>query len=321
MSTFRLYARTSDWYGQEDVVELNSVSLPDEKSIQKLFENNLHKLIGVHCLETEFPIPSVEGEDRFIDTIGIDDQSKPVVIEYKNTKQSNPVSQVMSYMSRLLKSKRNFISALRDHPDLYEKHHDKIRWTSPRAFCISPEFKIDDLEHANDLRGRHKEDIQLIRIRFFGSCHFQLEYLGKDHEAISLSASQNLPAGKQKPKINDAKRKDDTGVLEKLLLSLESYLSYLSSNKCRRHDTKHCINYYRESEKNSFLSVVKRVKSRTLLLYARINPETEDLEDGFTTDMRNKRHWGNGHLQIRYNEKTMEKAKPLIHKAYSNPSK
>jgi predicted transport protein len=54
-----------------------------------------------------------------------------------------------------------------------------------------------------------------------------------------------------------------------------------------------------------------------LFLTVRLNPETVDLEEGFTRDVRKIGHWGTGDLEIFIRDaKDLEKAKPLIERAY-----
>lgn len=60
------------------------------------------------------------------------------------------------------------------------------------------------------------------------------------------------------------------------------------------------------------------IYNKQIILRAKIDPDSIELEDGFTRDMRNTGHYGTGNLEISIKtEKDFEKAKPLIERAYN----
>ena len=50
----------------------------DELALQTLFDANLEYITGVRFVESQYPIPNGR-----IDSLGINEQNTPVVIEYK----------------------------------------------------------------------------------------------------------------------------------------------------------------------------------------------------------------------------------------------
>lgn len=74
MSDLKLFRTTSS-----GVAELPGGAMALEKSLQTLFEANLEALLGVRFLASEF----VTNEGGRMDTLGIDENNAPVVIEYK----------------------------------------------------------------------------------------------------------------------------------------------------------------------------------------------------------------------------------------------
>ena len=61
---------------------------------------------------------------------------------------------------------------------------------------------------------------------------------------------------------------------------------------------------------------VKIMKSE-LLVWAKVDPKTVELEGHFTKDVTNLGHLGTGNLEIRIeNPKALEKAKPLLLRSY-----
>ncbi|WP_018130350.1 hypothetical protein [Effusibacillus pohliae] len=69
------------------VEELPGSSMAVEKSLQTLFEKNLEVLLGVRFLESEYSTESIHRER--IDTLGIDEDHSPVIIEYKHATNEN----------------------------------------------------------------------------------------------------------------------------------------------------------------------------------------------------------------------------------------
>ena len=58
--------------------------------------------------------------------------------------------------------------------------------------------------------------------------------------------------------------------------------------------------------------------SKQLQLFLRIDPDSVEIEEGFSKDMRGIGHHGTGDLQVTVkNENDIEKAKKLIERAYS----
>ena len=59
------------------------------------------------------------------------------------------------------------------------------------------------------------------------------------------------------------------------------------------------------------------VKTKHVALFLKLDPDTIELENGFTRDMRSIGHFGTGNLEVIVsNERDFEKAKPLVERAY-----
>ena len=71
--------------GSAGAQELEGTSAVLEKSLQTLIERNLETFLGVRFLASEF----VTSNGGRMDTLGIDENSCPVIIEYKRTRDEN----------------------------------------------------------------------------------------------------------------------------------------------------------------------------------------------------------------------------------------
>ena len=71
-----------------------------EKSLQHLIEQNLEPLLGIRFLGSEYSTgPKHSGR---IDTLGIDENASPVIIEYKVATNQNVINQGLFYLTWLL---------------------------------------------------------------------------------------------------------------------------------------------------------------------------------------------------------------------------
>jgi len=71
----------------------------------------------------------------------------------------------------------------------------------------------------------------------------------------------------------------------------------------------------RESRVEARLRVSEKVR---IMLYLRVNPESAELENGFSRDVREIGHWGTGELELTIkNIAAFEKAKKYIDMTYT----
>lgn len=127
-----------------------------EKDLQRLVEGNLKEILNIHFLETEYPT-TFGGR---IDTLGIDTNGCPVIIEYKRTSNDSVINQALSYLKWIL-----------DHKEKFEKLVEKtqptllasIDWNSPRVICIAESYNKFDLDTVDIL----PINIELLKYRLY----------------------------------------------------------------------------------------------------------------------------------------------------------
>src|SRR6266568_4170028 len=135
--------------------ELQGASIAIEKTLQILIETHLEVFLGVRFLATELSTGKTHGGR--IDTLGIDENGSPVIIEYKRALNENVINQGLFYLDWLMDHKAEFalMAMKRLGPDV----EAKIDWSSPRLICIAADFTRYD-EHAVGQIGRN---IELLR--------------------------------------------------------------------------------------------------------------------------------------------------------------
>lgn len=291
------------------VSELAGGAVALEKSLQTLFEANLENLLGVRFLASEFAI--TEGR---IDTLGIDENNAPVVIEYKRSSNENVINQGLFYLDWLMGHRKDFEWLVMER--LGAETAKAVDWSGSRLICIAGDFHKYD-EHAVKQMNRN---IALIRYRKFEGDLLLLEQLsaasakpGGASSAPSAVATGSPVKGKYKT-ITSQIAEAPADLLD-LYHLLSDHLTALGDD-VQVKTTDYYIAFRRIK---NFASVEIRNQMKKLLVFVKVNPETIMLETGFTRDVRGIGHFGTGDLEITIqNVADLEKAKPLLDQSYQN---
>ncbi len=277
-----------------------------EKPLQALMEKNLEKLLGIRFLKTEHSTGKTHAGR--INTLGIDENDSPVIIEYKRSAGENVINQGLFYLNWLLDHRAEF--ELLVLKQFGRESADNIDWSGPRVICIAANFTRYDA-HAVEEIGRN---IELIRYKLFDEQFLLLELVN------SVSGKTPLPTRKSSAQEASTKRVPVYGAealataqpeVRELFESLEGYVMSLGDD-VQRKDLKLYIAFKRI---RNFTTV--EIYKDKLLLHVHLNPDEVDLVEGFTRDVRNVGHWGTGDLEVWVRNKfDLERAKPLIMRAH-----
>ncbi len=278
-----------------------------KKTLQTLIEKNLDALLGVQFLATEYSTGKTHGGR--IDTLGIDENGSPVIIEYKRALNENVINQGLFYLDWLMDHKAEF--ELLVLKKLGEKEADKIEWTFPRLLCIANDFTKYD-EHAVQQINR---DIELIRYRRYGTELLLLE-LGSAVTSQPIATPTDTPAKNQG-------RSNEKTVMEQLAQAapdvqdrfeaLKAFLIALGDD-VQMKTLKFYIAFRRIK---NFACIEVHAQSRRIVLFVKVNPDDIQLEDGFTRDVRKIGHYGTGSLEISLKtDADLERAKEFLLKSY-----
>ena len=116
-------------------VEVNSSIVAKERNIQRLVEENCETLLNVRFLKTEHMFKADDGHNARIDTLGLDENNCPVIIEYKRDGKDTVINQGLFYMDWLVKHPKDFAWLVLEK--FGKKIADDIDWTQPRLICIA----------------------------------------------------------------------------------------------------------------------------------------------------------------------------------------
>lgn len=112
-------------------VSIKENGFGNEAELRDFFAENLEEILGVRFLEKEYPTT-----DGRIDTLGIDENNSPVIIEYKWKENEEVLAQGLFYFDWLMKNKKHF-DLLVDNK-LGEK--TKVNWEQPRVILVAQGF-------------------------------------------------------------------------------------------------------------------------------------------------------------------------------------
>jgi len=113
----------------------------NEKELHNLMEKNLLYLMGIRLVASEYPIPNGR-----IDTLGLDEDNVPVIIEYKWKRDLSAIIQGLFYLDWIMQNKKPFESIVKD------KLNKKtiVNWSpQPRLIIIAQDFDTKELSAIN----------------------------------------------------------------------------------------------------------------------------------------------------------------------------
>lgn len=292
--------------------EIASTTSDLEKPLQTLVEANLASLLGIRFLATEYR--TGKAHSGRIDTLGLDENNCPAIIEYKRSLNENVINQGLFYLDWLMDHQAEFkLLVLEKHgKDLA----DAIDWTSPRLICIAGEFTRYDAHAVQQIN----RNIELLRYRRFGADLLLMELVN------AVTADPLETAARGDKKVTRPTGGTDKPVTEWLVdlpptlapvfEALEKHLLSLGDD-VQRKDLKLYIAFKRL---RNFATVI--FQKKRLILHLHMDPTLVKMEDGFTRDVSDIGHWGTGDTEITLGSLAdLEKAKAYIAQAYEGGSR
>ena len=288
-----------------DVSEISGKSVELEKSLQNLIEKHLETFLGVRFLANEYPTGKSHGGR--IDTLGIDKNGCPVIIEYKRTLSHNVISQGLFYLDWLLDHKANFELLVLDKYN--KKTKDEIDWSSPRLLCIARDFSNYDKPSLRQIN----KNIELIKYKQFGNELLLFEFA----DSISAEAMSDSPDHKATGKTKD---KTISQILDELNEDLRDRFERLEDFLLGLGDDVQMktLKYYIAFKRiKNFSCVEVHTQKNVILVHVKVDIDEVKLHPGFTRDMRKIGHYGTGNLEITLkSHDDFERAKELLIKSY-----
>lgn len=290
----------------ENAMELKESSVAIEKSLQTLTEKHLDTLLGIRFLASEYSTGKTHGGR--IDTLGIDEDCCPIVIEYKRALNENVINQGLFYLDWLMDHKAEFELMVLKQID--QKHAERIEWANPRLLCVAGDFTKYDQYAVKQI----DRNIELIRYRLYGDDLLLLELLNStiaQPRNKENNSDNNIPEEIEKTLPERYLEKDEK--LKDLFESLKAFLLALGEDV----QFKNLRVYFAFKRFKNFACVEIHPGIHKLRVYVKVDPNTIELEQGFTRNAAEVSHWGTGDLEIAIgSERDLERAKQLLVKSY-----
>jgi len=276
--------------------QIKAKSLRLEKQIQDIVEKNLEELFGVRFLASEYIIDSGR-----VDTLGLDENNCPVIIEYKLDSNSNVINQGLFYLDWFMEHKAEFDLLCR------EKLGTKvdIDWNNPRLLCIATDFnKYDD----NAIKQINR-NIELIRYTLFENDFFMIQLAS----AVSEKQKSTHITGDKYPYDRIAYR---FKAADKKIINFAEELDEYILNLGDDIQKKELRNYWAYKTIKNIVCLV--LNNDKIWIYLSIDYKDIESPRSNVRDVGGKGHWGTGNTVVLItNDEELEYAKDLIKKIYN----
>ncbi|MGA5088327.1 DUF5655 domain-containing protein [Streptomyces pseudogriseolus] len=294
MSGLKLFHTTTS-----GAIEVAPSLAETEADVQGLVETHMETLLGIRFLASEYSTGPVHGGR--IDSLGLDENGSPVVVEYKRGLDAGVINQGLFYLSWLVDHRAEFEHLVRDR--LGVTAAAQVLWSSPRLICIAGDFTRYDMHAVRE----HRRSIDLVRYRLFGR-----DLLGLETVA---SVTGRTPA------VRRARRgatglppvRGQGGALAELVEAVDEVLLGLGDGVSRVQRKQ-----YRAYQRLRNFACVCPPQKTKLLVYLKADPKEVGLVPGFTRDVTGLGHHGTGDLEVQLrSERDVERAVDLFRASYA----
>jgi predicted transport protein len=295
---------------QQNVNQIKPSSFKSERELQKVFEANLEFLVGVRFVASVFS--TGDRQRGRIDSLGIDQDGTPVIVEYKKTGKDNVINQGLFYLDWLVDHKGDFTLVAQEKLG----NDIEIDWTSPRLILVAESFSEYDKYAVN----RIGANIQLWTYRRYGNDFLFLE---------SIFATTSQKASKKEKVVETDATTEKTE--EQVIYTLEDHLKGKSEDVKILFDTLRerifALNadgdiiekpnklYLSYKHGKNFCEV--RLQSKELKIWLDIQYDELDDPKQFGRDVSNVGHYGTGQVETKLgNLSELDDVMNLIEQAY-----
>ena len=292
--------------------ELENATFTYERALQKLIEDNMETVLGIKFLQSEYATGKEHGGR--IDSLGIDENYCPVIIEYKRSRNENVINQGLFYLDWLMDHQAAFQLLVASM--LGQEYADRIEWSIPRLLCIASDFTKYDVYAVNQMN----RNIELIRYKKYDDDLLLLEQVASRYVPTHDEAAKKNQKTPQKTQSTSPKTTQKTqgkiinqidGDLKSLYLVVVDFINSLGDDI----QEKQLQQYKAFMRIKTIVRIKVRPKTKYLLLYLNLDPKKFHLE-GLTRDVSDY-HNGICNVEVKISSiDDLEQTKHLIIKSY-----
>ena len=279
----------------------------------------METFFGIRFLKSEYVITSGR-----MDSIGIDENNSPVILEYKRSSSENVINQGLFYLDWLLDHKADFKLLVIEK--LGMEVADQIDWSVPcvicianhifsaahgrinTVICIANDFTKYDVHAVNQMQ----RNIKLVKYRKYGEDLLLFEHLNTPVvKPVVETSSIPAPSSTYTQKTHLEKLASASSHFKTLYAALCDYIESLGDDLVPNQ-----LKLYLAYKKVQNIFCIE-IYNKQILLRMKLDPDTVELEEGFTRDTRGIGHYGTGELEASIKTaEDFQKAKKLIDRAY-----
>ena len=273
-----------------EITQIRPSAFQTERELQRLFEGNLEKLIGVRFIASEFT--TGDRQRGRIDTLGIDQDGIPTIIEYKKSSKENVINQGLFYLDWLVDHKGDFTLAAQEALG----NDIQIVWSQPRLILIAETFSEYDKYAVN----RIGANIELWAYRRYGEDYLYLDPLfitnPKDIKRVKKEIGAETEEEVEGPiyQVEDHLKGKSDNIIALFEQLQERIIDLADDNSIVEKANKMYVTY---KHGKNFCEV--RVQSKALWIWLDIHQS--ELNDPYqmTRDVSNIGHYGTGFVDLK----------------------
>jgi len=269
---------------KQKVQKLKLKKFKNEKQLQKLFEDNLEDIFGIRFLASEFTTT----HGGRIDSLGLDEDGSPAIIEYKESEKNNVLNQGLFYLDWLVDHKGDFEILVQKKLG----ENVKVSWDAPRLILIAQSYNEYDKYAVN----RISENIELKKYILYDNDILFIENVVLPNIKVTAKKTKKTKVNYKKYSAEVHLRGKPDKVKE-LFNELQEKILKIDE-KIKEKILKHYVAY--ELDRN-FTEVVIQANG----LWVHVDMSKEEITDpeNKLVDISEKGHWATGNLKMRV-EKT-----------------
>lgn len=249
----------------------------NENSLHKIINKNLDVLFNCFLIKDEYSA----GKYGRIETLAIDDESRPVVIEYKKDRDKCHLSQVNRYLQWVLDNQEDFKKLVKDKLRDFDA---KIKFELPRIICIAKDYSHENIFLSRSL----KFEVELYKYKYYNHI-IEIERI--EYEFAKISGTKRNEDKEKKTEEERLERVPEE--IKKIYYKLNELVLEISSS-IKKHFTNAETVY---SSTYCFLNV--NIQQRCLRLTFRTQKEIKFIDEkNITIEVPKKFNWGNYNRQL-----------------------
>lgn len=282
------------------IQKLKIKKFKNEKHLQQIFEDNLEEIFGIRFLASEFTTT----HGGRIDSLGLDEDGSPVIIEYKENEKDNVINQGLFYLDWLVDHKGDFEILVQKKLG----QSVKINWDAPRLILIAQSYNEYDKYAVN----RISENIELKKYILYDSDVLFVENVVlPNRKAIAKKSKKTNVTYKEYVVEDHLKGKSEK--VKELFKDLRERILQIDE-KIKEKALKFYVAYQLD---RNFTEVV--IQANGLWVHLDLSKDEANDPENKLIDVSDKGHWATGNLKIRIDKpEDLDYGMKLINQSYES---